>query len=146
MDMYTCITVTRNRTPTRTRALVCVILISMFFPVCSVMSSTDEGSKTEAKQARKPADGTYEGYCRRVLGMARVKVTIKNGEIADIEIASRFCSPWGRKAFEQMPDRIMESQSTAVDAVTGATYSSGNIKLAVEDALRKAKAARGGCR
>ena len=103
--------------------------------------SDDEGSQLEEKQAREFTDGTYEGYCRRALGMARVKVTITHGGIADIEIVRRFCSPWGRTAFEQMPGRIMESQSTDVDAVTGATYSSGNIKLAVDDALRKARAA-----
>ncbi len=121
----------------RTLVLFLLCVISSAVSV----SSADEGSQAEAKEALDLADGTYEGYYRRALGMANVKVTIKDGDIADIEVISRFCSPWGRKAFEQMPDRIMESQRADVDAVTGATYSSSTIKAAVEDALRKARVA-----
>lgn len=116
----------------------------IFFLLCAMATSApvypaEEESRIEEKEGRALADGTYEGYCRRALGMADVKVTIRDGKIAGIDIVSRFCSPWGRKAFEEMPGRMLEAQSTKVEAVTGATYSSSTIKAAVEDALKKAE-------
>ena len=38
-----------------------------------------------------------------------------------------------------MIDRILEAQSTDVDTVSGATFSSTGILMAVEDALGKAE-------
>lgn len=92
----------------------------------------------------KLKNGNYEGTCKRKLGMAKVKVTIEGGTIAKIDFLGKFSSPWGTKAFDAMPQRILDAQSTSVDAVSGATYSSDTIKRAVEDALRKARAPSNG--
>ncbi|MDX1358727.1 MAG: FMN-binding protein [Clostridia bacterium] len=45
----------------------------------------------------------------------------------------------GRAAEKTIPERIIDQQSTRVDAVSGATRSSIAIMNAVEDALQKAK-------
>jgi len=61
-------------------------------------------------------------------------VTIQNHKIADIKIVKHSCSPIGKKA-EKITDRIIETQSLDVDAVSGATGSSKAIIKAVENAL-----------
>ena len=65
-----------------------------------------------------------------------------NGEpdgdaIADVEILEHY-ETLGLvdKCLEQMPQRIIEAQSTDVDVVTGATMTSIGIISAVADALK----------
>lgn len=83
-------------------------------------------------------DGTYEGSASAWPNSAKVKVTIAEGKIAKIDLLSHFSSWIGNKAEEAVPARIIERQSTSVDAVTGATNSSRVIMNAVQDAVEKA--------
>lgn len=81
-------------------------------------------------------DGTYTGTGRGYRGDTTVSVTVENGIITDITIESysddrQFFS----KAQSGIISRILSSQSTDVDAVSGATYSSKGIIAAVADAL-----------
>lgn len=83
------------------------------------------------------ADGVYEGSDSYGPNKAAVKVTIKNGRIVKIDVLQN----WGLKAgraLPTIPDRIIKEQSTAVDAVTGATNSSHVIMNAVHKAILKA--------
>ena len=80
-------------------------------------------------------DGVYEGE----YSFVKVQVTIKNGDISDIEILHH--GGGGEKYADMiipLGDEIVTRQSTEVDAITGATVSSKNYKNAVEDALKKA--------
>ena len=118
------------------RMSVCVglsVLLAVFVSGCARSRHT---SSVPAKPALR--DGVYEGSDKTLLGKAVVKVTIKDGEIADIAVVDRFCSWLGAKAYRELPSRIVEKQTPDVDAVTGATASSNNIKNAVKEALRKA--------
>ena len=83
-------------------------------------------------------DGIYEGNHRHGPNKALVKVTIKNGRIEKVELVKYFASWKGTKANEIIPQRIVEQQSTAVDAVTGATNSSRVIMNATQEAISKA--------
>jgi len=87
----------------------------------------------------KLKDGIYIGKNRIFVVYAKVKVIVQNGRIADIKILKKFSSWKGEKAYKIIPRRIVQKQSLDVDAVTGATISSNNIKRAVADALAKAK-------
>ena len=86
-------------------------------------------------------DGEYVGVGYGYSPDLKVSVKIQYGKIEDIKIISHnevgevFYSP----AFESIPRNIIEIQSTKVDVVSGATYSSNGIIEAVEDALIKAK-------
>jgi len=85
----------------------------------------------------KLADGVYEGRDKAGPNKAVVKVTIKDKRIAEIEIVKH--RAWkGRKAESIIPTRIIENQSTKVDAVSGATNSSRVIMNAVQKAIEKA--------
>lgn len=67
----------------------------------------------------------------------KVKVTVEKGLISKIEIVEHQESEGiSDPAIEQMPTRIIEAQSSKVDAVTNATMTSNAICHAVENALQ----------
>lgn len=85
-------------------------------------------------------DGIYIGQDLAVLCNVKLATTIKDGKITDIKILSHYVTyPLAGRAYDIIPKRIMERQSVDVDAVTAATVSSNNIKMAVFRALEKAK-------
>jgi uncharacterized protein with FMN-binding domain len=86
-------------------------------------------------------DGTYTGTGTGFRGATTtVSVTIKNGKITDITTMSYGDdAPFYSRAFSSIKQQIIDSQSTSVNAVSGATFSSNGIMSAVEDALSGAK-------
>ena len=84
-------------------------------------------------------DGVYTGTARGYAGNITVKVTIKNGKITSIVITKNEADdePYLNQA-KAVIKAIIKTQSTKVDAVSGATYSSNGIIKAVENALKKA--------
>ena len=78
-------------------------------------------------------EGTYEGWPNKAL----VKVTIEDKTVVNIQILEHRALK-GEKAELVIPRRIIEDQSTAVDAVSGATNSSRVIMNAVQRAVEKA--------
>ncbi len=86
---------------------------------------------------KKINDGVYEGSYRGGPNKASVKVTIKDKKIFNIEIIEH--QAWkGKKAEVPISERIIASQSTRVDAVSGATNSSHVIMNAGQKAIEKA--------
>lgn len=84
-------------------------------------------------------DGTYTGTASGYAPNLTVDVTVSGGKITNIEIVSHNESPgFYERAFETVPEEIISSQSTDVDTVSGATFSSKGIINAVEDALQDA--------
>lgn len=82
-------------------------------------------------------DGIYEGTGTGFRGATtKVSVTVEDGLIKDIEVISHGDdAPYFNRAFDSVVSDIISSQSTDVDAVSGATYSSDGIMDAVADAL-----------
>ena len=82
-------------------------------------------------------DGIYEGSYRGGPNKAVVRVSIAEGKISSIKVVEH--QAWrGRKAEKPIVERIIASQSTTVDAVSGATNSSRVIMNAVQNAVEKA--------
>lgn len=85
-------------------------------------------------------DGVYQGEGAGFAGNILVEVTIENGVIANIEVLD-----YGNddEAYVNMAvgviDAMLETQSSEVDAVSGATFSSNGIKAAVTAALQEAE-------
>ena len=99
-------------------------------------SVTSDNNNTAADTAGQFADGVYTGTGNGFRGATNVTVTVENGEITDITVNSysddqQFFS----RAENGVISAIIKSQSTDVDAVSGATFSSNGIKEAVADAL-----------
>lgn len=79
-------------------------------------------------------DGTYRGAYECFPLDVEVEVGIKGGMIVAIRLL-KHRNGQGQEA-EAIPQKVIESQSLHVDAISGATYSSIVILKAVEDALR----------
>ena len=87
------------------------------------------------------ADGTYEGAGTGHRSGLQISVTISKDKITDIQILSDRETPrYSMYAFNTVPQEILRTQSTNVDAVSGATETSDGIMSAVKDALSKARA------
>ena len=99
------------------------------------------GSSTSVAQVEDAAaykDGTYYGTGTGFGGTLKVKVEISGGKITDIQIMeNQDGSEYISKA-SALINAIISSQSTNVDTVSGATYSSVGIIQAVRDALSQA--------
>lgn len=82
------------------------------------------------------ADGTYECSANGFSGKIKVSVVIKNQTIRSINILSNSDDEaFFNRAKEGVTASILAKQSTDVDTVSGATYSSRGIINAVKDAL-----------
>ena len=113
-----------------------IFLFGMFFPlIIGCAAANIEGGRILPNGMR---DGIYEGEAKDGPVKVIVAVTIQNQRITDIALIKH--RTWKGKAAEDIiPNRIINEQSTRVDAVSGATISSRAIMNAVEAAVRKAK-------
>jgi uncharacterized protein with FMN-binding domain len=85
-----------------------------------------------------PKDGVYTGTGKSGPVKVVADVRMEAGRIAGIDLRKH--RTWrGRAAETGVPQRIIARQSTLVDAVSGATYSSEAIMRAVQNAIDKAK-------
>ena len=74
----------------------------------------------------KVEDGVYEGQCDTGVVRVRVQVTIRNHQLESIELLEHE-NGRGTPA-EAILDQMVQNQTTAVDAVSGATCSSKVIR------------------
>lgn len=91
--------------------------------------------------AEKLVDGVYEGSAKGGPNKATVRVTIEGQKMTNIEILEHSALR-GKKAEPILPQRMIDAQSTNVDAVSGATNSSKVIMNAVQNALEQAYQAK----
>lgn len=110
-------------------------------------TNTSASSDTQAKSSTnssvsssKYQDGTYEGSGIGFHGATTtVSVTVSGGQITDISLVSTGDDmPFFNQAYDSVVSDIVSTQSSEVDAVSGATYSSNGIMSAVANALEDA--------
>ena len=89
--------------------------------------------------AGKYKDGEYKGSARGFRSDINVKVTVENGAITAVEVVSADDDPAFFDRAKGVIDSIISAQSTEVDAVSGATFSSNGIINAVVEALKTAE-------
>lgn len=107
----------------------------------SEAKETDSAEEEEADDSENAyKDGTYTGSAQGFGGTITVQVTLADDEITDIQVTS---APGEDSAYlsqaEGVISSIISAQSTDVDTVSGATFSSTGIINAVIDALGKAE-------
>lgn len=96
---------------------------------------------TEQDVASSYNDGTYEGAGMGFGGEITVSVTVADGKVAEITVLS--ADGEDPAYYDQalaVLDEIVSAQSTEVDTVSGATFSSTGLIDAAVDALGKAAA------
>lgn len=106
------------------------------------VSQNNNVSQNPNKASQEYKDGTYTGSGKGFKGgTTKISVTIQNGKIAQIETLSYGDIPnYYERASKSIINNIVSKQSTSVDTVSGATYSSKGILQAVTNALSQAKA------
>ena len=86
-------------------------------------------------------DGTFTGSAHGYGGITTVNVTVTNGYITDVELVSHYDdSPYIENVTSALIPDLINNQTTTIDVVTNASYSSNGIRFAVRDALRSAGA------
>jgi len=140
---------------TKTYRLLLISLIVIIPAAIMLLASTDHrdqmGRETSVSESVSTnveitgipnetyVDGTYEGVGRGFKGNIYVEVVVESGLIKNVSVTDHNDDrKWYNRA-EGIIDDIIGSQSTDVDLVSGATYSSTGIKDAVINALEKAK-------
>jgi len=108
------------------------VTLSVIFLSCS--SAVLTGGNVSGKTLK---NGVYQGEFGGFYNKAVVKVTIQDNRIVHIDVL-KSSGLKGHKVLPVLPERIIEQQSTKVDAVSGATHSSNVLMNAVENAIRKA--------
>ena len=86
-------------------------------------------------------DGTYYGTAEGYLGDITVAVVIQNQTIQSVEILSNEDDAAYFDRAKVVANRVVNQQTTGVDTVSGATYSSRGIINAIQAALDAAKSA-----
>lgn len=108
--------------------------------VAQATSTTQTDTVVATGDGAGIADGTYTGAGQGFKGTVTVAVTVKDQQIVSVEVLDNSDDrKWFNRALNSIPNWIIEAQSTNVDTVSGATYSSLGIINAAKDALSKAK-------
>jgi uncharacterized protein with FMN-binding domain len=130
--------------------IVFIILLLFGYSTDEVQGGNTMSISEEVKQIKSmdishvdPAtvpDGEYTGeFPFRQRYLYRVKVTVKSGRIADIEVLENGTeNEYAEKGLGVIP-RILGAQSPEVDAVSGATVTSKALMKCVEKALKKGR-------
>ncbi len=122
-----------------------IIIPATTSPVTSTLPTATTSALPTAKPSATPVlskyiDGTYTGSGMGYRGSnTTVSVVIKNGDISDISVNSTNDDrEFFNLAYSTISESIISTQSTNVDTVSGATFSSDGIIEAVADALNSA--------
>ena len=101
---------------------------------------TENSDPAEEEEDLVYKNGTYTGEGQGFGGTIQVQVTLEDDTITDIQVVS---APGEDSAYlsqgEGVISSILSAQSTDVDTISGATFSSTGIINAVIDALGKAE-------
>ena len=102
---------------------------------------TSAATVSEDSNQEEYKDGTYTGTGTGYRGgTTKVSVTVENGKIASIStISNGDTSQYYKRASGTIINNIISKQSTSVDVVSGATFSSRGIMSAASNALSQAK-------
>lgn len=127
----------------KTRLTIQMLLAGLFVMLVTVFLFTNQYSLSSGQDAAGEdvdvdvlADGTYNGTADGHNGPLSVAVTVANGEITDIEVLEHSETPGlSDPAFEDVVAAIIDTNSTDVDIVSGATVTSEAIMAAVANAL-----------
>ncbi|EHR33488.1 flavocytochrome c [Helcococcus kunzii] len=128
-------------------ALLLSFVMIFSFVACENVNETKKESQaeetdkeTKKEESKNEAKGnTFEGVSKGYAGDVKAMVTIENREIKDIKVEAGKETPTiGGAASEKLAEQIVKSNSTKVEAVSGATMTSNALIEAVNQAIKAA--------
>lgn len=115
------------------RLLALLLAVIMLFTITACGQAKKDGAKF--------TPGTYTGKGQGIHDLMTVEVEVDENSILNVKILEHTETPGiSDAALEKIPKQIVEYQSLAVDAVSGATITSKGILEAAKDALTKSGA------
>lgn len=125
----------------RRRLLTAVLIIAASMSMIScidqeLVDSIEHIQIDRAMDFTTLRDGSYEALVDKQIVSARVRVTVRAGRVASIEILKHSHGPGKKRGAYELPSRVVAAQSLDVDWVSGATGSSKVMLKAIEEALR----------
>lgn len=114
--------------------------VTVYDPLAGdVLTEESDASTDTSVGAGSWKDGTWEGEATGYGGPIRVSVVISGGKITSIGVLSHDLEDDAYYSMaEAVIPAVIDAQSTAVDTVSGATFSSNGILGAIDKALEGA--------
>lgn len=114
-----------------------ILLLALSAGCTSPSSSPSSPVEIPTADLSPVPDGIYPGRALHRGFTYQVATTVRDHHITGIQVLSNKNSRHGRKAEGVIP-LIVAQQTPGVDGISGATYCSTGLKLAVADSLRTA--------
>ena len=112
--------------------------LASFWAISLILSMSCASSSKSVLTLYNP--GVYEGFGDGFQGPIYLRVTVNSQTITDIEVLENHETPGlGSVAIEELTNAVLDTNSTDVDSISGASASSSGFFSAMEDALLKAK-------
>ena len=123
--------------------VLCLTMVTSLLGGCNSKKNQEPGGNTGTESGTdtgiKFKAGTYTGESEGKEGTIKVEVTFSDSEITDIQVVNQSETEGiGSEALESVKTQVLEGQTLAVDAVSGATETSNGLLAAVEDAVQQA--------
>lgn len=115
-------------------AVLVVIVLLGLFAVTRGMKEIKNLS-IENPDVSQIQDGVYEGSYKKTRWNYGVKVTVKDGRIADVEVTQK---PDDGDFTSKAAEKIVGAQTVQIDTVSGASINTRAFQKAVETALKGA--------
>ena len=110
-------------------------IISCLLALCMLA-----GCSTSNNASGKYTAGTYSASAKGFGGDVTVSITTDTTTITDVVIdAPDETETVGGAALDDLKDQILKNQSSEIDGVSGATFTSDAVKKATENALAQAE-------
>lgn len=134
--------ITQNRLEREAEARAAAETVTVYDPLAGDVltdGSTDTETASGGTSTGSWKDGTWEGEATGYGGPIRVSVVISGGKITSIGVLSHDLEDDAYYSMaEAVIPAVIDAQSTAVDTVSGATFSSNGILGAIDKALEGA--------
>lgn len=122
------------------RKLLLTFMSASILTLAACSNPNNEEAETKSNESANTdlsfEAGSYEGSAEGYGGEVKVSVEVSEGAIENVEVTDhQETDGIGTSAIDQLPNLIVETQSTAVEAVSGATETSQAIIEATESAL-----------
>jgi len=121
----------------RSLAVLLTLVLILSLAACQ-KSNNNENNKPE--QGKDLITGTFEGEGRGKGGVVKLEVSLENSEIKDIKVLEQKESAYTKPVIADLKNQIIDTNSTNVDIISGATLTSHAIINAVKDAINKSGA------
>ena len=130
----------------RFAVLVVVVVAFCAYGIITAVAQaqTAENIKNAASSSTRGIylkDGTFTGTAQGYGGITTVEVTVTNGYITDVVVVDTLDDePYIQNVEANLIPDLVNQQTTTIDVVTSASYSSNGVRFAVRNALRQAGA------